>query len=359
VDGGLPAAFSSGWDAGKFRLIDFDTDPTKAYTFWAALFASSWGGIGSYGTDHLLAQRLFCCRDARAARRAIIGSIAAVGVIFLVALVGIALFAFYREHPLAGEAKALVEAKPDRIFPVFIVEVIPSGLKGVVVAGAFAAAISSLDSILAALSQTTLSTVWLPIARRRMPEGAPDEGRRIMRASRMLVAFWGVVLCAVAVSMKQVHEHYESILDLALAMGSYTGGALVACFFLAFLPRRVDGSGLLWSAPLSVLTVYAVVWHSPGAQRITLGLAALTLLLWILLRLRPARRGPGMASELPRTAALVFALLVIVGIARYGYDESTGAVLAWPWYIPVGSVMAFVLGLALGRSTPPASETAR
>jgi len=357
VDGGVPAAFASGWEAGKFRLLDFDTDPTKAYTFWAALFASSWGGIGSYGTDHLLAQRLFCCRDARAARRAIIGSIAAVGVIFLVALVGIALFAYYREHPLTGEARALVDAKPDRIFPVFIVEVIPPGLKGVVVAGAFAAAISSLDSILAALSQTSLSALWLPYRRRKAPADSPEEGRRTVRVSRMFVVGWGVVLCAVAVSMQKVHEHYASILDLALAMGSYTGGALVACFFVSFLPVRVDGSGLLYSAPLSVLTVFAIVWHSSGAQHLVVLLTALALLAWLVLRLRPALSTERWTAELRRTVYLLVGLLVIVGVSRYGYGAETSDVLAWPWYIPAGSLVAFVLGIALGRPVSPRSRS--
>ena len=69
-----------------------------------------------------MAQRLFCCRSAREARRAIICSIVVVGVIFLVALVGIGLFAYYREHALTGEALALVSEKQDRIFPVFIVD---------------------------------------------------------------------------------------------------------------------------------------------------------------------------------------------------------------------------------------------
>ncbi|MEW6071180.1 MAG: hypothetical protein AB1726_01115, partial [Planctomycetota bacterium] len=287
VEGGLPAVLATGDAAGKLRLLDFDPDPAKAYTFWAALFAASWGGVGSYGTDQMLAQRLFCCRDEKAARRAIVASIAAVGVIFLVALVGVALFAYYREHPLAGAALDLVAADPDRLFPVFIVEAMPPGLKGVVLAGTFAAAISSLDSILAALAQTSLSLGGTA----RRGTGAvepPAAARRAVRASRLLVAGWGLALGAAAVGMRAVHAHYASILDLALAMGSYTGGALVACFFLALRRRRGDGSGLLWSAPLSVLAVFALVWHQDAARALTAGLALATLGLWGALRLRPA-----------------------------------------------------------------------
>ena len=356
VDGGVPAALAQGWDAGKFRFLDFDTDPTKAYTFWAALIAATWGGIGFYGTDHLLAQRLFCCKDARDARRAIIGSIAAMAVTFLVALVGIGLFAYYREHPLEGEALALVTAKEDRIFPVFIVEVIPAGLKGLVVAGAFAAAISSLDSILAALSQTTLSVF-------RRPRHDLDGGKELVRTSRFFVIGWGIVLCAAAIAMQEVHEQYASILDLALAMASYTGGALVACFFLSFLPVRADGSGLLWSAPLSVLAVFAIVWHQEWARTLTMILGALVVLSWCVGRVAPAIREGRLPRELPSFLALLLGVGVIFALSTFAYssltDPETGAVtyrvLAWPWYIPAGSAFAFLFGLLLRRpvAAPP------
>ena len=66
---------------------------------------------------------------------------------------------------------------------------------------------------------------------------------------------------AAAIGVDAVSAYYDSILDLALAMASYTGGALIAAFFLAFLPTGRDGSGFAWSAALSVMSVFAVVWH--------------------------------------------------------------------------------------------------
>ncbi|MCH2106200.1 MAG: hypothetical protein MK291_06120, partial [Planctomycetes bacterium] len=93
VDGGLSAALSAGWSEGKMRLFDLRFDLSAPYTLWAAVIASTWGGVGFYGTDQLLAQRLLCCQDVRSARRAIVVSYAAVLVTVLVALVGIALWA--------------------------------------------------------------------------------------------------------------------------------------------------------------------------------------------------------------------------------------------------------------------------
>jgi solute:Na+ symporter, SSS family len=354
IDGGVSEAMEMGRDADKFRFFDFDPDPTKTYTFWVALIAITWSGVGSYGTDQLIAQRLFCCKSAREARLAILGSYAAVVVIFLVGIVGIALFAWYRVHPLEGAALAMFEERPDRIFPIFIVEVIPAGLKGLVLAGAFAAAISSLDSILAALSQTSLSALWL-----RGAEENEQSGRRLLRISRVLVLFWAVVLCAAAVGCEKLAASYHSILDLALGVAGYTGGALIAGFALAFLPGRRDASGYSWSAPMSIVAVFAVSshqawgtalraagwWCAPETLAALFGIVCLGL--WSIFR-----RG-----EWGKMLLLAAGLLALWATARWGYFprgiDETGAtirgVLAFPWWMPLGSLVAFLFGLLLLR----------
>ena len=255
VEGGLAAALESGWSAGKMRLFDLRFDLSAPYTLWAAVIASTWGGVGFYGTDQLLAQRLLCCQDVGAARRAVLASYAAILVTALVAVVGVALWAHYQEHAMSAAALGLYEEKADRLFPIFVVEVVPHGLKGLIVAGALAAAISSLDSIVAALSQTTQSLL----------KPASDSASALKR-SRALVVFWSLVLGCAAVAIDVVAESYASILDLALAMASYTGGALLAGFLLAFLPHKTDGRGFPFAACLSVLAVFAVTFDGEKPQ---------------------------------------------------------------------------------------------
>jgi len=330
LSGGLWAALSEGAEAGKFRLIDTSWDPRKAYTLPIALLVASWGQIGPYGCDQLMVQRLLCCADARQARKAILASMGGMGVTFLVGTVGVALWAFTREHELSAAGAAMVAEKPDRIFPVVIAEVLPNGVKGLVLAGAFAAAISSLDSILAALSQTTLTALGR----------ADGDPRTTLRTSRLLVLVYGVLLGAAAVGIDSVAERYASILDLALAMAGYTGGALLAAFFLAWWkPLRVDGSGLVWSAPLSVLAVFGLAWHEVWAQQRVVQVAALLLALWFLL---PARR----SRSVLRTALLLLGLGLCWGLSRYGHFADGGS-LPWPWYLPVGAVVAFAFGWLL------------
>jgi SSS family solute:Na+ symporter len=330
---GLPDALARGAEAGKFRLIDTSTDPAKPYTLWVAIFVASWGQVAPYGCDQLMVQRLFCCADVRAARKAILASIMAMGVTFSVALVGIGLWAWFQEHTLSQASAELLRREPDKVFPLFIATALPSGLKGLVLAGAFAAAISSLDSILAALTQTTMGL---------FPD--PPDARTALRRSRALVLLFGVVLCAAAVGVQHAASAYDSILDLALAMAGYTGGALLAAVALSFLKLDLDGSGLVLSAPLSVLAVLGTAWHAEWTWWVITGGGGLTWLAF----LYQGRRLPGMPSvgRLLQGAALLAAVAGCLWVTAHG-TLAGGASLPWPWYPPIGALVAFGLGWLL------------
>lgn len=342
---GLPDALARGAQAGKFQLIDTSTDLSKPYTLWVALFVASWGQVAPYGCDQLMVQRLFCCKDVRAARKAILGSIAAMGVTFAVALVGIGLWAWFQEHPLSVGAAELVQREPAKVFPLFIATALPSGLKGLVLAGVFAAAISSLDSILAALTQTTMGL---------LPE-VPD-ARTALRRSRVLVVFFGVVLCAAAVGVQYAAAAYDSILDLALAMAGYTGGALLAAVALSILKLELDGSGLVLSAPLSVLAVLGVAWHAEWTSWV---IGVVGGLVWLGF-LYQGRRAPGAPSV--RRLLQGVAIFSAVGACLWTASAGTlagGASLPWPWYPPIGAVVAFSLGWLLDGRRLAARGSAR
>jgi SSS family solute:Na+ symporter len=351
VDGGVAQVIDAAAAAEKLRFFDFSLDPTRAYTLWAALIANTIVGVGVFGTDQLMAQRVFCCASVRDAQKAMIASYGSMVVAVGVACIGLALHAYYQEHPLDGRALELYTAKRDRIFPLFIVEVLPSPLKGLIVAGAFAAAISSLDSILAALSQTALSAFYLPARAKKFALDAPGEQQRALRVSKWLVVAFGVLLCVIALQCEKVQSdpRFANILDLALAMPSYTQGALLAAFALAFFWRgRVDGSGFLWSAPLSVLTVFAVVWHAPWAHYVVYVGGALLSVAWIAVRVRRELADPQASSARVALQSSVLFAGVALAVWTVRMDK---APVAWPWFSPIGALTAFSFGWMLAR--PP------
>jgi len=279
--GGWGELFSTAGEAGKLHWLDLRwgiTDEFK-FTFWVAIIAVPFQNVGAFGVDQLNAQRMFCCKNSRDASKAIIWSSVGQLITFLMLMVGAALFVWYGAHPPGEAAAKAMEWKgdgtpgePDRAFPAWIVTELPLGLSGLILGGVFAAAISSLDSILAALSQTTISVLYNPER-----HGEALDQKHLVAKSRMWVVIWGVFLTGFTLLMRWVKEETDvQILPLAFGMTAYTMGPLLGMFLCALLGRG-RFAGLLVGSALSfvcVLFIRADVWallHSVGMSYEWLG----------------------------------------------------------------------------------------
>jgi SSS family transporter len=359
IPGGWGEMIRVAAEHGKLRLWNLSTDPNQAFTLWAGLFGNTIMCLAIYGTDQTMAQRMFCCRGPRQATYAVLASSAALLVTVVAVLVGLGLFAFYQHFPLSGQALAAVQNQNDRIFPVFILEHMPIGMVGLIIAGVFAAAISTLDGVLVALSQVVITGFYRPWReggrRHEETEGTSDEPTaaenfHYVRVSKILVVGWAIALCAMAQVSKLAWDHYKDILDLALAMATYTGGPLLAAFFLAFWRLNVDARGILWAAPLSVLTVFAVTWHQPWARMTTAVVAGLIGLGWVVLvRLNSERRGGTYFGDRLGTVLVAVSGAGAVFLSWYVRPSLEFVTVAWPWNVPIGFVVALALGYLLSR----------
>jgi Na+/proline symporter len=154
----------------------------------------------------------------------------------------------------------------DSVFPVWITTVLPPGLSGLILAGAFAAAISSLDSALAALAQTSMA-LW----HGRDGLEAADQPR-LLRQSRFAVVGWGIALVLVAIGLQAVRGQIN-LLSLAFGMVSYTYGPMLGAFLLALSPLRRNIRGVVIGALLSILLV---IWVRPDLYNVLVALGAIT-----------------------------------------------------------------------------------
>lgn len=251
----------------KMHIFDFRMAPELKFTFWVAILAVPFLNLNAFGVDQLNAQRMFCCRSPQDAKKAIIWSSLGQLVTILMLMVGAALYVFYVKNPptdpLIMEELKWVGGQPqvpDMVFPVWIVTEMPVLLRGLILAGIFAAAISSLDSILAALSQTTLS-----LMRRTDHEYTELEHAELVKLSRILVVVWGVVLTGFTFVLFYVQRKtHVNILPLAFGMTTYTVGPLLGMFLIALLGGgRGSVKGLLVGAVISFILVLFVrndVW---------------------------------------------------------------------------------------------------
>jgi Na+/proline symporter len=214
-------------------------------------------------------------------------------------------------------------------------------------AAIFAAAISTLDSLLAALSQSTIALLYKPYLR-------PDASdRHYVRASRVIVLVWGILLTAFAIYCDVIARSYADLLQFALAMAAYTYGALLGVFLLAFLTTNRDDLGLMWGVPLSMLTVFALNWH----QTIPQGIVVVCSVVLLVQAVRHLRSQPLKIVYV----ALGVALLLTISLAAWQPPAPLGdglvskpvhITLAWPWHFPIGTAITLALGYLVGNKRP-------
>ena len=250
----IPFAVPGGWNgmnevaasAGKLRLLDFRFD-LIAPTFWVLLLGGFGANIISYGTDQAVIQRYLTTRDEAAAARGIwTNAILCVPGSMLFFGLGTALFAFYKAQP---QALSPTVANPDAIVPWFVVTQLPAGVAGLLIAGVFAAAMSSLDS-----SMNSVATAATTDFYRRLRPGVSD--RACLHLARVVTVVVGVLGVAFALAMAR--WHIKSLWDqFASFLGLFAGG-LGGLFVLAIFTRRAHGLGALAGLVGSGLAQYAI-----------------------------------------------------------------------------------------------------
>ena len=242
VDGGWPVILASAGSAGKLQVLDFSTSPAVAYTFWAGLIGGGFLSMASHGTDQLIVQRLLTCRNVAESRRALIGSGFAVIIQFALFLfVGLGLWVFFQGQDFASS---------DEIFARFIIDEMPAGLRGLLIAGVFAAAMSSLSSSINSLASASAYDFWGPATGRR-------DDRSIMKAGKVFTLLWAGLLIVGAIVFIPLSQGSAAV-EVALAAASMAYGGLLGAFALGVLTRRVSQTGAIVGMTAGVGTVVAI-----------------------------------------------------------------------------------------------------
>ncbi|MBN2357105.1 sodium/solute symporter [candidate division KSB1 bacterium] len=237
----IPFHIQGGWNgmleladaAGKFKNLDFRFDLVAA-TFWVTFIGGMGEKIISYGTDQTTIQRYLTTRDEKAARHSIwTGALLAMPATLIFFLIGSALFAFYKTHP--NQLSATLE-NTDAIFPWFIVSQLPAGLSGLLIAGVFAAAMSSLDSSMNSVAASFTTDFY----RRFKPDAAESF---YLKLARWITAIVGTAGTLFALMMAQ--WDIKSLWDQFTTFIGLFGGGLGGLFILAIFTRRTNGVGAI------------------------------------------------------------------------------------------------------------------
>ena len=300
LPGGWTGLLETAGAAGKLDALRLGWDWSEPYTLWAGVVGGAFLSMASHGADQLIVQRLLTCRDLRRSQWALIGSgVMVIAQFALFLVIGLGLWAFYADREFA---------RTDEIFATFIIEQLPPGVTGLVIAAIFAAAMSSLSSSVNSLASATTYDFYAPLRR-------PDEAA-LLRAGKLFTLVWGAVLVGGALLFR---SRDTPVVELGLAIASFTYGGLLGGFFLGILNRRARERDALTAIALGIAGMSALVF----------GRAWSALFAWI---------GLGPAAD--ALAAL--------------------ATVAWPWHVVIGTILTFAVGTALSLRHPaPAAPRPR
>jgi solute:Na+ symporter, SSS family len=295
VSGGWSAIIDQASAAGKLNVIDTYWGFDRAHTIWAGLIGGAFLAMASHGTDQLIVQRLLSARNLRDGQKAIIGSGLVVFVQFTLFLfIGLGLWAFYQ---------ARLFPTTDLIFPTFIIDRMPPGLVGLIIAAIVAATMSTHSGAINSLAAATTHDIYLPITKRSAD--APET----LRMGKLFALGWGTVLTLGALLFR---AQGTPVVVVALGIASFTYGGLLGGFFLGVFWARANQRDAITGMSVGIAAMSFVVF-------------AKQLSGWV----------PALAEPLAPFASI-----------------------AWPWYVLIGTSITMATGILSSLTHPaPAAVT--
>ena len=228
IDGGMATIVHLGMEHDKFQMFDMSLDLTRPGTFLAACSLALFAYLPGYTTSQVTVQRYVCMRNLSEARRGLlINALVATLVAILFFFVGTTLFAYY--HQGGGPGFPELE-KQDQLMPYFVLtELRCAGLTGLLVAGLFAAVMSTIDS---GINSLTAVVVYDWLSGRDLP----------VAVSRLLCCLFGVAVIGAALIAPHLERDVIGI--ISVVSGTFLG-LLLAVFLMGMLVPRANTGGAM------------------------------------------------------------------------------------------------------------------
>lgn len=243
----------------------FEVFNISSFASWAEYFASPYTLIGafiggtfltmaSHGTDQLLVQRLLGCKTKRESQKALMLDASLIVVQFAFFLfLGLCLYAFYKGVPFAQltlNSTGLNLTSSDEIFPKFIIENLPTGVAGLVIAGVLASAMGTLSSAISSLASSTYLDLF---------KSKTSNPKKEIFWSRIFTLLWGVVLIGGAMLFR---DSKNPVVEIGLSIASFTYGGLLGTFLLGIFFKKISQTEAFIGFIAGILTMVFVIYYT-------------------------------------------------------------------------------------------------
>lgn len=242
----------------KFSLGSFGIDLTSS-TFWVVLVYGIFINLQNFGIDQNYVQRyMTASSDKEAKKSALYGSLLYIPVSLIFLFIGTALFSYYK----SGAATLPQGIQSDRIFPYYIVNNLPAGLTGLLIAAIFAAGMSTVSTSINSSATVILKDYF---GKRIEKKGSGKQSMKILKISSVLFGISGI---GIALAMINV----QSVLDTWWKLASIFSGGMLGLFLLGFIAKKVTSPAAVIGVAAGVILIgwmslSPVFFTSPQLQR--------------------------------------------------------------------------------------------
>jgi Na+/proline symporter len=242
ADGGVGGVLDVAVSDRKLHFLNLRWDPTSAQlALWVVILGGIGQNVSSYTADQAIVQRYMTTPDTRRAARSIwTAAVLSIPASLIFFFLGTALYAFYKSHPERLDPSYTT----DQIFPLFIAHEVPVGVAGLIVAGIFAAAQSTVSTSM----NSTATAVVTDFLR---PFGALKSERAYLRCARGLTFSFGAL--GTLLGLLFVSPEILSLFDVFIRVIGLFMGVLGGLFALGMLTERGSGWGALIGAFVGAL----------------------------------------------------------------------------------------------------------
>lgn len=225
-------------------MFHFDFDLRKEVTVWGLVCYMSIYFLTTYATDQIVAQRYFATGSEKATRRAMLSAaFITVPVVALLMLIGVALVAYYSSHP----ELASTLPRADRVMPHFAVNILPTGAKGLLVAGIFAATMSTVSAGVNSLSAVIMTDFLVRF-------GVSKKQDQQLTHARLVTLACGLLITVTAFFV----GHLGSVLAIIGKLQSFFMGPICALFTLGVISKQANSTGVSVGAIVGLAATIAV-----------------------------------------------------------------------------------------------------
>lgn len=239
VDGGIVSIVETAVENKKLKIFDL-TWSLRQPTVWVMLFGGIFANITTYGTDQTMVQRYLVTKSENEAKQSVwTNALLAIPAALIFFSLGTALFVFYKTFP--QEFNPTFQSN-DSIFPWYIASQMPAGISGLLIAGIFAAAMSTLSS-----SMNSAATAYTTDIHFRFNWHNKVGGLRIARIATLIIGWIGILfaLFMATTDIKSLWDEFQKILGLII-------GSLGGVFLLGILIKKSNSAGAIFGIICSV-----------------------------------------------------------------------------------------------------------